>query len=166
MYDSGNTHVEPSRQTKIMSDNPVQTPDPQENKKNPFATANEAYPKISSTNKTPTEIIIPKLKLPSRYSELPRKQFSFPPNRSIRKKWSTLFDDVSDKLRQPEPIEKLVSAKYHVRTISRSFDEYSSPSVIPTYAFIFATAIWTEAVTDNLVPDQSAVMCNSGNHAP
>ena len=96
MYDSGNTHVEPSRQTKIMSDNPVQTPDPQENKKNPFATANEAYPKISSTNKTPTEIIIPKFKLPSRSSELPYQGniFLFPPNRSIPKNKSTSINIV------------------------------------------------------------------------
>ena len=145
-----------------MSDNLVRTPDPQENKKNPFATANEAYPKISSTNKTPTEIIIPKFKLPSRSSELPRKHFSFPPNRSIPKKQSTSFDDISDKLRQPELTEKLVSAKYHVRTISRSFYEYSSPSPIPTYEFTYATAVRSEAVTDDLEQDPSVVTCDSG----
>ena len=70
MYDSISTYVESSRQTEIISDNPVRTPDPQENKKAPFKTAKETYPKISSTNKTPTEIIIPKFKLPSRPSEL------------------------------------------------------------------------------------------------
>ena len=150
MYNSGNTHIEPSRQTEIISDNPVRTPDPQENKENPFATDNQAYPKISSTIKTQTEIKIPKLKLLSRSSELPRKQFSFPPNRSIPKKQSTSFDEVSDKLHQPDPIEKLVSVKYHVCIISRSFDEYSSPSIIPTYEFAYATAVWSEAVTDDL----------------
>ena len=69
-----------------------------------------------------------------------------------------------DKLRQPEPIEKLVSAKYHVRIISRSFDEYSSPSVIPTYEFAYATAIRSEAVTDDLEQDPSVVTCDLGNH--
>ena len=163
MYDSSNTHVEPLRRTKNISDNLVRTPDPQENKENPFATANEAYHKIPSTNKTPTEIIIPKFKLPSRSSELPRKHFSFPPNQSIPKKRSTSFDDISGKLHLPEPIEKLVSAKYHVRTISRSFDEYSSPSLIPTYEFAYTTAVWSEAVTDNLEPDSSVVTFNLGN---
>ena len=60
-----------------MSDNSVRTPDPQENKKHPFAIANEVYPKFPSTKKTPTEIIIPKFKLLSRSPELPRKHFFF-----------------------------------------------------------------------------------------
>ena len=73
------------------------------NKKTPFVTANEVYPKFPSTNKTPTEIIMPKFKLLSRTLELPKKHFSFLPNRSIPKKWSMSFDDILDKLCRSEP---------------------------------------------------------------
>ena len=111
------------------------------------------YHKLPSTHKTPTERIIPKFKLLSRSPELPKKHFSFLSNRSIPKKQSTWFDDVLDKLRRLEPTEKLISSKFHVRAISRSFDEYSSPSVIPTYDFAFATTVQTEAGMDDLVPD-------------
>ena len=165
-YDSSNTYIEPSRRTEIISDAPVRTPDPQENSENPSATADKTYLKISGTNEKPTEIIFMKNKLPSRSPALSSRNFSFPSNRIIPKKRSSSFDDVSDKLRRSEPVEKLVSAKHHVRTFSENFDEYSSPSIIPTYEFAFATAVRTEAGTDDLVPDPSVVTCDSGNHVP
>ena len=114
------------------------------------------YTKSSRTNKIPTEIIIPKFQLPSRSLELPNKHYSFQLKPSIPKKRSTSFNDISDQLRQSEPMEKLVSAKYHKCTISRSFDEYSSPNVIPIYEFAFATAVQTEAVMDDLASSSVA----------